>query len=121
MALAAADEPEDDTPDDDNYKQHMPEVDDDGMLLSKPTTATEVAGDGDGKPESDHGGARAQADELTHVGTFWSYNGDVWRSEPNEQYEHFEHDKYDDDECDDGDHYDDDDDHNKEDDALFIH
>ena len=66
MALAAADEPEDDKPDDDDYKRHMPEVDDGGMLLSKPPTATEVAGDGDGKPESDHGGARAQAGELAH-------------------------------------------------------
>ena len=33
MALAAADEPEDDKPDDDDYKKHMPEVDDGGMLL----------------------------------------------------------------------------------------
>ena len=65
--------------------------------------------------------SRAQADELAHVGTFWSYNGGVWRSEPNEQYEHFEHGEYDDDEYDDGDHYDDDDDHNEEDDALFLH
>ena len=122
MALAAADEPEDDKPDDDDYKRHMPEVDDGGMLRSTTPTATEVAGDGDSKPESDHGGAgaRAQADELAHVGTFWSYNGDVWRSEPNEQYEHFEHDEYDDDEYDDGDYHDDDDDHNEEDGALFI-
>jgi len=118
MALAAAGEPEDDKPDGD-YKKHMPEVDDGGMLLSKTPTATEVAGDG--KPElSDHGGAQAQADELTHVGTFWSYNGGVWRSEPNEQYEYYEHDKYDD-EYDDGGYDDDDDDDNEEDDALFIY
>ena len=59
LALAAAaDEPEDDKPDDGDYKRHMPEVDDDGKLL----TATEVAGDGDTKPESNHGGAGAQAD-----------------------------------------------------------
>ena len=118
MALAAAGEPEDDKPDGD-YKKHMPEVDDGGMLLSKTPTATEVAGDG--KPElSDHGGAQAQADELTHVGTFWSYNGGVWRSEPNEQYEYFEHDECDDDEYDDGDYHDDDDDHNEEDGDFFI-
>ena len=59
LAAAAADEPEDDKPDDADYKRHMPEVGDDG----KPPTATEVAGDGDSKPESDHGGGEAQADE----------------------------------------------------------
>ena len=96
---AAADEPEDDKPDDDDYKRHMPEVGDDG----KPPTAIVVAGDGDSKPESDHGGAGAQANELTHVGTLWPYNGDVWRSEPNEQFEHFEHGEYDDGGYDDGD------------------
>ena len=94
----------------------MPEVDDDGKLL----TATEVAGDGDTKPESNHGGAGAQADELTHVGTYWSYNGDVWRSEPNEQFEHFEYGEYDDDEYDDGDYHHDDDDHNEEDGDFFL-
>ena len=49
MALAAVDEPEDDTPSGrcyDDYKKHMPEVNDDGMLLSKTSTATEVASDG---------------------------------------------------------------------------
>ena len=115
LAAAAADEPEDDKPDDDKPN-------DGGMRCSTTPTATEVAGDSDSKPESDHGGAgaRARADELAHVGTFWSYNGGVWRSEPNEQYKYFEHDEYDDDEYDDGDYHDDDDDHNKEDDALFI-
>ena len=116
LSQLPADEPEDDKPDDADYKRHMPEVGDDGKL----PTATEVAGDGDSKPESDHGGAEAQADELTHLGTLWSYNGDVWRSEPNEQFEHFEHDEYDDDEYDDGDYHDDDNDHNEEDDDLFI-
>ena len=48
LAAATADEPEDDKPDDADYKRHMPEVGDDGKL----PTATEVAGDGDSKPES---------------------------------------------------------------------
>ena len=43
MALTAADEPEDDKPDDDDYKKHMPEVDGGDMLLSKTPTATEEA------------------------------------------------------------------------------
>ena len=116
VLAAAADEPEDDKPDDGEYKRRIPEVADD----DKPTTATEVAGDGDSKPEPDHGGAEAQADKLTHIGTSWYYNGGVWRSEPNEQVEHFEHDEYDDDEYDDGDYDDDIDDHNEEDDDLFI-
>ena len=50
----------------------------------------------------------------------WYYTGDVWRSEPNEQFEHFEHGEYDDDEYDDGDYHDDDNDHNEEDDDLFM-
>ena len=117
LALAAAaDEPEDDKPGDADYKRHMPEVGDDGKL----PTATEVAGDGDSKPESNHGGAEAQDDELTHIGTYWSYNGDAYRSEPNEQFEHFESYEYDDYEYDDGEYHDDDNDHNEEDDSLFI-
>ena len=117
LALAAAaDEPEDDKPDDADYKRHMPEVGDDGKL----PTATEVAGDGDSKPESDHGGAEAQTDELTHIGTFWSYNGDAWRSEPNEEFEYFEQNEYYDYEYDDGEYHDDDNDHNEEDGSLFI-
>ena len=94
----------------------MPEVGDDGKL----PTATEVAGDGDSEPESDHGGAEAQTDELTHIGTFWSYNGDAWRSEPNEEFEYFEQNEYYDYEYDDGEYHDDDNDHNEEDDSLFI-
>ena len=117
LALAAAaDEPEDDKPDDADYKRHMPEVGDDGKL----PTATEVAGDGDSEPESDHGGAEAQTDELTHIGTFWSYNGDAWRSEPNEEFEYFEQNEYYDYEYDDGEYHDDDNDHNEEDGSLFI-
>ena len=116
LAAATADEPEDDKPGDADYKRHMPEVGDDGKL----PTATEVAGDGDSKPESNHGGAEAQDDELTHIGTYWSYNGDAYRSEPNEQFEHFESYEYDDYEYDDGEYHDDDNDHNEEDDSLFI-
>ena len=117
LALAAAaDEPEDDKPGDADYKRHMPEVGDDGKL----PTATEVAGDGDSEPESDHGGAEAQTDELAHIGTFWSYNGDAWRSEPNEQFEYFEQNEYYDYEYDDSEYHDDDNDHNEEDGSLFI-
>jgi hypothetical protein len=46
----------------------------------------------DGKTD---GGARVEHYELTHVGTFRSHTGDVWRSEPkNEQHEPYVDDSY---------------------------
>ena len=65
---------------DDDYKTIMPEIDigDNGVPLSKASTATEIVGDG--KPKlittsrsSTDGGASASAssDELAHVGTTW--------------------------------------------------
>ena len=80
----------------------MPEVDDGGMLISKPPTATEVAGDGDGSGDSNHEGDDHNG--IIQIGTSWSQTGEVWRlSAPGDHHIVYDRneDEYDDDENDD--------------------
>ena len=108
MALAAAaNEPEDDKPDDDDYKRHMPEVVDgsDESGLPKPLTSSPPSSrrSTDRSGDSHHGGAHHN--DITHVGTSWSQTGDVWWTSASGDHHEiaydYNEDEYDDDENDD--------------------
>ena len=84
MALAAAHEPEDDKPDDD-YKRHMPEVDDgsDESGLPKPLTSSPPSSRRSTPSRSEgrsgdlhHGGDRHN--DITTYGASWPQAGGVW-------------------------------------------